>query len=136
MKYPQTHLKQSSLLLCNNTAKLLFVALSLVICSSSIADANADNTKIAYVDSVHQWGPWELDIEPAAGGLQPPTTRAINARDSKVSLRINSVSALAPQDRTPVIFVPSPTPTPTPAPPLPVTPPIPPGKGGPSDGLF
>lgn len=54
-------------------------------------------TEVAYVDSVTTWGAWELDIEPAAGGLTPPTTQALNARNSKVALRTNSISALAPK---------------------------------------
>ncbi|MBT8134385.1 MAG: hypothetical protein KJO03_07735, partial [Gammaproteobacteria bacterium] len=35
-------------------------------------------SEVAYVDSVTKWGAWELDIEPAAGGLTPPSTGALN----------------------------------------------------------
>ena len=90
-----------------------------------------------------KWGAWELDIEPAAGGLQQSSSQIINARDSKVTLRTNSIAALAPQrpgpptQTAPVIFSPSPTPivppvVPVTPPPPPVTPPI----GGPADGLY
>ena len=112
------------------------IMMSMALAATATAATN-DNTTSAFVDSVHQWGAWGLDIEPAAGGLQQPTTQSLNARAAKVDLRTNSISALAPRDRSPVIFTPSPSPSPAPsAPPLPVTPPIPPGKGGPADRLF
>lgn len=60
-------------------------------------DSDQDTeAEVAYVDSVTKWGAWELDIEPAAGGLTPSSTGALNARDSRVTLRTNSISALAP----------------------------------------
>lgn len=108
-----------------NTIKLGLAALCLTFASASIAEWHEDDTTTtAYVDSIHQWGPWELDIEPAAGGIQPPSTKALNARDSKVSLRINSIAALAPQaPQTPVAFN---SPVPIVPPVVPVTPPAPP----------
>ena len=94
--------------------------------------ASADEANLAYVDSVHQWGAWGLDIEPAAGGLSQPTTQALNARSSRVTLRTNSTAALAPpaSPRSPVIFDAPSTPivpvvVPVTPPPPPVTPPIP-----------
>jgi hypothetical protein len=122
-----------------NAIKLGLATLCLTFASASIADWHEDDaTTAAYVDSIHQWGPWELDIEPAAGGIQPPSTKALNARDSKVTLRINSIAALAPP--APVVFN-SPVPivpnvVPVTPPPPPVTPPIPPRIGGPADNLF
>lgn len=65
-------------------------------------------TEVAYVDSVKTWGAWELDIEPAAGGLTPPETQALNARNSRVALRTNSISALAPPQAPPSINAPIP----------------------------
>jgi len=60
-------------------------------------DSDQDSeAEVAYVDSVKKWGAWELDIEPAAGGLAAPSTGALNPRDSRVALRTNSISALAP----------------------------------------
>lgn len=74
-------------------AARLFLA-TLLITATSVS--MADDTNVAYVDSVLKWGAWELDIEPAAGGISVPTTKALNARGSKVALRTNSIAALAP----------------------------------------
>jgi len=117
-------------------------ALSILFSASSMAATNDDSAKgntgstTAYVDSIHQWGAWGLDIEPAAGGLQPSATQPLNARTSKVTLRTNSISALAPPPPA-ILITNTPIPTPPPvipdtSPPPPVTPPI----GGPADGLF
>ena len=79
----------------------------------------------AYVDSVHHWGAWELDIEPAAGGITPATTQALSDRGARVAFRTNSFSAISPTAvEQPVAQAPVPTPPVTPPPP-PVTPPIP-----------
>ncbi len=78
--------------------KIFITALSIFTTTTSIAavqnNETANISATAYVDSVTQWGAWELDIEPAAGGLTPPTAQALNARGSKLSLRTNSISAL------------------------------------------
>lgn len=118
-------------LLSVNTVRLFTSALLLsVTATSSAADNDSSGPATAYVDSIHQWGAWALDIEPAAGGLQRQTTQPLNARGTKLTLRTNSISALAPappaNTNQPAIPV-APTPTPPP-----VTPPI----GGPADGLF
>ena len=129
------------------SSKLWLVTASLVLTTTSVAamnnntaqDYNASST--AYVDSVFQWGAWELDIEPAAGGLQPQTTQVLNARDPKVRLRTNSMSALAPPQRPKSITPPS-SPIPI-APPLPIpvptitpiSPRVPVPIGGPGDGF-
>ena len=101
-----------------------------------IDSAQDSKSEVAYVDSVKKWGAWELDIEPAAGGLTAPSTGALNARDSKVALRTNSISALAPPAQPATItqspIMPPVIPAAPPAPPAPVTPPI----GGPADGIF
>ena len=113
--------------------RLCLITASFVLTATSAA-ATYENT--AYVDSVHHWGPWELDIEPAAGGLQTQTTQVLYARDSKVRLRTNSISALAPPPR-PVTITRPPAPAPLPVtPPAPVMPPAIPAIGGPADGLF
>ncbi len=120
--------------------RLCLITASFVLTATSAA---ATNENIAYVDSVHHWGPWELDIEPAAGGLKAQTTQVLNARDSKVRLRTNSFSALAPPQRPETITRP-PTPLPvTPAAPVmpsapiltPISPSIPIPVGGPGDGF-
>jgi hypothetical protein len=101
--------------------KLLFAALALTYTVAAMADQNSAGpiSTEPYVDSVTQWGAWELDIEPAAGGLNKPATQALKARSSKLTVRTNSFSAVGPQ--------------------APVTPPRPPTRpefGGPSDGFF
>lgn len=91
--------------------------------AEEVAAEEAAEAEVAYVDSVKSWGAWELDIEPAAGGLTPPSTGALNARNSKVAIRTNSFSALAPTPIQPVITnAPTPTPTPPVAPPTPQIP--------------
>lgn len=100
---------------------------------------------VAYVDSIHKWGAWGLDIEPAAGGVTPPGTQPLSARQSKLQLRTNSFAGLGPQ---PIIIsaapTPGPSPGPTPAPPAPapvtpaptpISPSVPIPVGGPSDGF-
>ncbi len=120
--------------------RLCLITASFVLTATSAA---ATNENIAYVDSVHHWGPWELDIEPAAGGLKAQTTQVLNARDSKVRLRTNSFSALAPPQRPETITRP-PTPLPViPSAPVmpsaptltPISPSIPIPVGGPGDGF-
>ncbi len=74
------------------TAKLFLITALMAVTSVSVAEDN----NVAYVDSVLKWGAWELDIEPAAGGISAPTTRALNTRSAKVALRTNSIAALAP----------------------------------------
>ncbi len=101
------------------TAKLFLTTALMAVTSVSVAEDN----NVAYVDSVLKWGAWELDIEPAAGGISAPTTRALNARGSKVTLRTNSIAALAPASpKSPVIPATPSTPV---APTTPSTPVIP-----------
>ena len=131
-------------------AKLVLFSAATVYAAATVAgkpDAGEEkndttqNADMAYVDSVHQWGPWGLDIEPAAGGLTQQTTQALNSRETTLTLRVNSISALAPQ--RPVILnqsVPAtPVPTITPAPVIPgittISPNVPIPVGGPNDGF-
>lgn len=127
--------------LCLLTASLALTATSAAATNENI-EQDYNKTSTVYVDSVFQWGAWELDIEPAAGGLQAQTTQALTARDSKVRLRTNSMSALAPQ--RPKTVTPPPAPLPV-APPMPVpvpvptitpiSPRVPVPIGGPGDGF-
>ncbi len=117
--------------------KLGLVALPMILATS--ANAATNNEKAVLIDSVHQWGAWGLDIEPAAGGITPSATQALHARSSKLRLRTNSISALSPSAPQADIIVVSAPRTPTPAPVVPVTPPTTPttpAVGGPADGLF
>jgi len=124
MKSPFHNLNKNSL----SVAPLFLAAVLIITAPASFAD----DSSLAYVDSVHKWGAWGLDIEPAAGGLSQPSTQALNARDSKVTPRTNSFAALAPpaSPKSPVVFdTPSapivPPIVPVTPPPPPVTPPMP-----------
>jgi len=106
--------------------------------AEEVAAEEAAEAEVAYVDSVKSWGAWELDIEPAAGGLTPPSTGALNARNSKVTVRTNSFSALAPPQTPPIPSTPINPVVPVPVPPPTITNistnvPIP--VGGPNDGF-
>lgn len=120
-------------------SQLVLATVIMSFAGTSIAAWRGDADKDDYVDSVTKWGAWELDIEPAAGGLQQSSSQIINARDSKVTLRTNSIAALAPQrPATPAIpAVPSPGGPATPAIPAitPIHPNVPVPVGGPSDGF-
>lgn len=114
---------------------LAATALLMVATTASVAE----DVNMAYVDSIHKWGAWELDIEPAAGGLSQTQTQALNARNSKVTLRTNSVAVLAPpaSPKSPVVFSPpSALIVPNVVPVTPPTPPVTPAIGGPTSGLF
>lgn len=107
-------------------SRLVLTVMTMLFATTSMAAwNNSTDTTPDYVDSVHSWGAWELDIEPAAGGLQSASAQVVNPRDSKVTLRINSVSALAPSAPVPSNVVAS---TPT----VPAVPAIPGGPGGPA----
>jgi hypothetical protein len=107
-----------------------------IAASTSVVAATDASVQTAYVDSVHNWGAWELDIEPAAGGVQAAELQPLNARSANVALRTNSFSALAPPLPQPEIITAAPQ-VPTPVTPPTVTPPTTGGPGGgPADGLF
>lgn len=95
----------------------------LATASSCFASNGLATTETTYVDSVKEWGAWNLDIQPAAGGLQAPSsTQPLTARGTKLRLRTNSFTALAPAGTQGSSGVNPPTPPPPPA----VTPPPPP----------
>lgn len=107
-------------------SQLVLATVIMSFAGTSIAAWKGDADKDDYVDSVTKWGAWELDIEPAAGGLQQSSSQILNARDSKVTLRTNSIAALAPQrpDIPAVPAVPAIPATPT-TPAVPAVPAIP-----------
>lgn len=143
MKCNQNNSKNSTALtnkwLTGIATKLVFFTAATLSTTAVIAGSPTpeEATKTKYVDSIHQWGAWELDIEPAAGGIQQQSTQPLSTRGSQVVLRTNSVAAVAP--RRPATFTNTVT-TPTVVPPVPVippvTPPVTPPFGGPADGLF
>ena len=119
--------------------------------NSQAADTAAEATQtkdtrpdadIAYVDSIHKWGAWELDIEPAAGGVAQPAGQPLLARGGRIRLRTNSIAALAPTPppavkpppgippQKPPVVTPPPIPTITP-----MSPNVPIPVGGPADAF-
>jgi hypothetical protein len=119
-----------------NMVKFGLATLCLTFATASMAEWN-DNppTETVYVDSILKWGAWELDIEPAAGGITPASRKALNARDPKVSFRINSIAALAPNTQ-PVAPAAAPAPVPPTIPTIrPISPSVPVPVGGPADGF-
>lgn len=98
----QTQNKITAIALLNRGLTSALTKLVLVIATSAYATATlaevptSDNKADTYVDSIHQWGAWELDIEPAAGGLQQPSSQALNARENRVALRTNGFAAVSP----------------------------------------
>lgn len=119
---PESNTACSHKLYFTRAVKSVLFAVSMTATATSLAGNMAASNTNAYVDSVHQWGAWEMDIEPAAGGLRQAKTQALAVRDSKLRLRTNSISALAP--KSPVVFS-APT-SPITPPVVPVTPPGPP----------
>jgi hypothetical protein len=129
---------------------LVTVSFFLTVTSAAATNENSTqdykNSTNEYVDSVHQWGAWGLDIEPAAGGLQAPAAQALKTRNAKVRLRTNSIAALAPQRPETITRAPAPLPVTPPAPVMPtvkptvpsitpINPRIPVPVGGPGDGF-
>ena len=113
-----------------NTSLVATLLLTVALLATTSASAAAEDDSAVYVDSVLKWGAWELDIEPAAGGISAPGTKPLNARGTKVALRTNSIAALAPPPApgsgTPLNPIVPGTPVPVPAiPTSPVTPFVP-----------
>ena len=114
----------------NKNASLAATLLLTVALLAATSASAAEDDSAVYVDSVLKWGAWELDIEPAAGGISAPGTKPLNARGTKVALRTNSIAALAPSAPAPGGGAPSNpivpgTPVPQRPPTQPVNPPIP-----------
>lgn len=129
MKKPNTNICTLTRRLSTSFASIILLSTASTCFAATDASNTANNTpaEIAYVDSVKKWGAWNLDIQPAAGGLQAPSsTQPLTARGTKLRLRTNSFTALAPVSSQGSPSVNSPTPPPV----------IPSPIGGPTDGLF
>ena len=74
-----------------------------------------------FVDSVYDWGFWELGLEPAAGGPVTPKTTTVKINQRKLQFRPNDNSAFRGK---PAMITSDINPAPV-APPLPTTPPTP-----------
>jgi len=115
--------------MCGVAARVIFIIAATAYATIATAGTTnevkktAENTT-AYVDSVFQWGAWELDIEPAAGGSQTATTHPLQTRESSVTFRTNSISALAPLQPAGAKSVVPEVPVVIPVIPPPVTPPV------------
>jgi hypothetical protein len=80
--------------------KVLLMAAICLSGASTLASAlPGDSSKIKTVDSVYEWGVWQLGIEPAAGGPIPVSTQALNVRLANVKFRPNDNSAFSPTSR-------------------------------------
>ena len=107
-----------------NTVTRLLIKSGILTASMVLSTNTFATDGTAYTDSVHNWGAWALDIEPAAGGLQATGTQPLNARSAKLSLRTNSIAALSPR-RVPGDVARPQSPMPTPTPVIPTAPAIP-----------
>lgn len=58
-------------------------------------DNNSRSDSYAYVDSVYEWGSWELGLQPAAGGAVERPQRAAKLRTARI--RPDQNSAVAPR---------------------------------------
>jgi hypothetical protein len=90
-----------------------------------------DKSATTFVDSVNDWGTWELGIEPAAGP-QAPNTQVMTVRQSDVQFRPNDNAAYIPNRQEINQPLPNNPPAPIPndpTPPVP-TPVIGPGGSG------
>lgn len=73
--------------------------LSICILGVSGYANSATDSDENFVDSVHEWGAWELGLEPAAGGPSPSSNQALVVRGPGVNFRPNENSAFAPVKR-------------------------------------
>jgi len=114
-----------------NAAATLCAALLVGLATWAPERAVADEN---FVDSVYEWGSWELGLEPAAGGPVAPKTTTVKVNQRQLQFRPNDNSAFRGNAAIAVTAGTSPTP-----PPVPVTPPTvgpldgPPPSGSPAD---
>lgn len=78
--------------------KIRLMTAMCLLATSSFATAlpGDENKTSAFVDSVYEWGTWELGVEPAAGGLAPMSNRALNVRLANVKFRPNDNTTFSP----------------------------------------
>lgn len=79
-------------------SQLLSICL-LGISTSAFSASDSNEATTSYVDSVYEWGAWELGLEPAAGGPAPSSNQALAVRGPGVNFRPNENSAFAPVTR-------------------------------------
>ncbi len=119
-----------------NATKRLGTTLGTVLVASLFAwqPAHASEDTTGFVDSVHDWGTWELGLAPAAGGPVTPKTGAIKVNRRNLQFRPNDNAAFRSGDALMLTSGSGPTPAP-----VPLTPPTsapldgPPPTGGPAD---
>jgi hypothetical protein len=108
-------------------------ALGLLLANSAIAQTAKEQATAAkgYVDSVYNWGSWELGLEPAAGGPAALPERAMSNRPANVRFRPNDNSVFGVDNHGMATVNQNPSPTPAHVPPTsgPGTAP----SGGPGD---
>lgn len=64
------------------------IACAMLMLGSAFNAAHAKQD--GFVDSVYQWGSWDLGIEPAAGGPIPPANRPVNVKTTNLQFRPNA----------------------------------------------
>ncbi len=76
----------------NQTLCVCLLSLS----GSAYAASGSVEETTTYVDSVNEWGAWELGLEPAAGGSAPSPSRALASRSANVVFRPKDTNAFSP----------------------------------------
>ncbi len=109
-------------------------------CAASLlmsATSHAASSEQPYIDSIYDWGSWDIGLEPAAGGPVAVPNNAVGNRVSSVQFRPNDNSTYSPGNRIVSNLI-MPTPIPTPAGPPSINtngPDVPPPAGGPNVGF-
>lgn len=102
--------------------------------ASAIAAADADKCQSLHkshedADCVFEWGAWEMDIEPAASGINSSGNHPIKANGSQFTLTANGTSSIAPKLKPVAVIEPTIPAPPAATPNIPVTPPPAPNVG-------
>ncbi len=130
------YIKINTKLFISSCSLFLYSLLALSTYAAAAADtacpASNKPSSQNHIDCVYDWGPWAFNIQPAASGVRAAVTPLL-PHHARVTLRTNSIAALAPVDHTPTPFTPTIIAPPAATPPLPVTPPPAPHVG-PSSG--
>lgn len=88
-----------NMLKSNNNLFLLLSICLLSVSTSAFSASDGDEDTASYVDSVYEWGAWELGLEPAAGDPAPSSNQPLAVRGPGVKFRPNENSAFSPVTR-------------------------------------
>jgi hypothetical protein len=74
-----------------------FLAIVCILGASPLATALPDDsTRAAYVDSVYEWGAWEMGIVSITANAKRTSNQALNIRLSNIKFRPNDISVVSP----------------------------------------